>query len=131
MDRKYSGEQILNALSEVGIGAGDISEVMGYLGRMSLAELNNNSTELDSKNDELIRKQDVIDDCMKYNGQGRIWSCIMVDIEKLPSVEPKIIRCKDCKWWWQREVKINLCPGGGLLTDGEWFCGNAERINDE
>lgn len=41
MDRKcYTGEQILNALSEVGIGAGDISEVMSCLGRMPSAEPN-------------------------------------------------------------------------------------------
>lgn len=39
MDRKYyTGEQILDALSEVGVGAGDISEVMSCLGRMPSAE---------------------------------------------------------------------------------------------
>lgn len=39
MERKYyTGEQILEALSEVGIGAGDISEVMSCLGRMPSAE---------------------------------------------------------------------------------------------
>lgn len=39
MERKYYTEgQILEALSEVGVGAGDISEVMSCLGRMPSAE---------------------------------------------------------------------------------------------
>ena len=35
MERKYyTEEQILDALSEVGVGAGDTSEVLSYLGRL-------------------------------------------------------------------------------------------------
>jgi len=35
MERKYYNvEQILEALSEVGVGAGDINEVLSYLGRL-------------------------------------------------------------------------------------------------
>jgi len=34
----YTAEQILDALSEVGVGTGDISEVMSCLGRMPSAE---------------------------------------------------------------------------------------------
>jgi len=40
---------------------------------------------------DLIDRQDALDVCMKYNGQGHIWSCIMGDIEKLPSAEPRCI----------------------------------------
>ena len=39
MEHKYyTEEQILEALSEVGVGAGDISELMSCLGRMTSAE---------------------------------------------------------------------------------------------
>lgn len=43
---------------------------------------------------DLISRQDAIDVCMKYNGQGYIWSCIMGDIEKLPSEESENTGCK-------------------------------------
>lgn len=96
MDRKYSGEQILDALSEVGIGAGDISEVMGYLGRMSLAELNNNSTELDRENDDLISRQDVLalaKDVILINGAKH--RCVdATQIHELPSVQTERKRGK-------------------------------------
>ena len=38
---------------------------------------------------DMISRQDAVDVCMKYNGQGHIWSCIMGDIEQLPSAEPE------------------------------------------
>lgn len=39
MERKYyTCEQILDALSEVGVGAGDTSEVLSYLSRLPSAE---------------------------------------------------------------------------------------------
>lgn len=39
MERKYyTEEQILEALSEVGVGAGDTSEVLSYLGRLPSTE---------------------------------------------------------------------------------------------
>lgn len=39
MEHKYyTGEQILEALSEVGVGAGDTSEVLSYLGGLPSAE---------------------------------------------------------------------------------------------
>ena len=37
---------------------------------------------------ELIEKQLAINACMKYNGQGYVWACIMGDIRKLPPVQP-------------------------------------------
>ena len=80
MEHKYyTGEQILEALSEVGVGAGDISEVMSCLGRM-------------------------------------------------PSAEP-VIRCKDCKHY-NAEYEC-LIEGYGIERDKDWFCGDAERKEDE
>lgn len=41
------------------------------------------------KMSELIDRQEAIEACMKYNGQGYIWSLIMKEIEQLPSAEPE------------------------------------------
>jgi len=100
MDRKYyTGEQILDALSEVGVGAGDISEVMSCLGRMPL---NNNSTKVNRKNDDLIRRQDAIDSLQKEINKGippfdDVMGSIRCGvrlarniIEDLPSAEPNL-----------------------------------------
>ena len=55
-------------------------------------------------------------------------------LERLPSAEPEIIRCKDCRWG--REVcgniecfvDINIPPE---YHGYEWFCPNGERRTDE
>lgn len=39
--------------------------------------------------DDYISRQEAIDVCMKYNGQGYVWSCIMGDLRKLPSAQPE------------------------------------------
>ena len=38
---------------------------------------------------DLINRQDAIDACMKYNGYGTVWACIMGDIKRLPSAQPE------------------------------------------
>lgn len=38
---------------------------------------------------DLIRRQNVLKICDKYNGQGWVWSMIRKEVEELPSVEPK------------------------------------------
>ena len=55
-------------------------------------------------------------------------------INKLPSAQPEIIRCKDCKHWNKcscecREHAVN-CQDymvGDIETEAEHFCGYAER----
>ena len=65
------------------------------------------------------------------------WSTVEVKyfvvdmLEKLPSAQPEIIRCKDCKHWetsWQNDYAPNYhyCP----LVDGtrrdDFYCADAE-----
>ena len=58
-------------------------------------------------------------------------------IKKLPSAQPEIIRCKDCKYWNKgsceyREHAVN-CQDymvGDIETEAEHFCGYAERRED-
>ena len=58
-------------------------------------ELDNNSTEADSRNDELIRRQVAIDVMSCINDSVREQWAIEA-LEKLPPAEPEIIYCKDC-----------------------------------
>lgn len=52
--------------------------------------------------DDLIRRKQAIDACLKYNGYGSVWACIMGDIKQLPSVtikdtadKIKVTNCND------------------------------------
>ena len=55
----------------------------------------------------------------------------------MPSAQPEIIRCKDCKYWNKgsceyREHAVN-CQDymvGDIETEAEHFCGYAERRED-
>ena len=51
-------------------------------------------------------------------------------IDELPSAEPKIIRCKDCKHWFDIDdgrQRHERCADVG----GYWYCADAERREDE
>ena len=50
--------------------------------------------------------------------------------EPLPSAQPEIIRCKDCKWGAQDEVGRWFCRSLGCQIgneDGSGYCADAER----
>ena len=50
-------------------------------------------------------------------------------IKPLPSAQPEIIRCKDCKYsdeQWRR-VAVRWLPCMDVRTESNWFCGSAER----
>lgn len=113
MEKKYyTGEQILEALSEVGVGAGDISEVMSCLGRMPSAK----PTRCQHCKYFTIVKNQIV--------------------EEVKSAEP-IIRCKDCKWWGRVDkrrfyrgsdcLRNHLCS---IVPDRD-FCSRAERREDD
>lgn len=57
--------------------------------------------------DDYISRQEAIDVCMKYNGQGYVWSCIMGDLRKLPSVQPEA--CDTCKHGYFGDEQCNDC----------------------
>ena len=55
----------------------------------------------------------------------------LMDLERLPSAQPEIIRCKDCKYYtrpWYCEA-WNNSPGFPVVSD-EMFCSMAERRED-
>lgn len=76
------------------------------------------------------------------------WSTVEVKyfvadmLEKLPSVQPEIVRCKDCIHWDRDTVRQNSNDGGwwneaicerysdDIWTswkDADWYCADAER----
>ena len=66
-------------------------------------------------------------------------------VEDVPSAEPEIIRCKDCKWWDKSEDSpFGYCMAmkHGYMTanweigiyrryKGDFYCADAERREDE
>ena len=55
---------------------------------------------------------------------------------QLPSAQPEIIHCRDCKHWQSEEyignnnvhtLNIASLPCKNWLTGGDWYCGSAER----
>lgn len=50
-------------------------------------------------------------------------------IRHLPSAQPEIVRCKDCKYRdenWRR-VSVKWLPCMNVRTGSNWYCGSAER----
>ena len=65
-----------------------------------------------------------LDDAYDYG-----WYSLQRCIEKLPSAQPEIIRCKDCKYQdenWRR-VSVRWLPCMDVRTGSNWYCGSAER----
>lgn len=54
----------------------------------------------------------------------------------VPSVQPNIIRCKDCESW-QTDWALNDAPGIHFCAvvdgfhEGDWYCADAKRRTDE
>jgi len=54
-------------------------------------------------------------------------------LEDLPSAQPDIIRCKDCKYWrehkYAKETKryIPFCGFSAIYTQADDYCSKAER----
>ena len=67
--------------------------------------------------------------------------CREVDdaFDSVPSAQPETIKCKDCKYWkiWEREalgttnISTSWLPCREVIPNKNWFCGYAERREDE
>ena len=53
--------------------------------------------------------------------------------DKLPSVQPEIIRCKDCKYHDEgyRRISVKWLPCMDMRLGSNWYCADAERRTDE
>ena len=79
--------------------------------------------------DDLISRQAVIEINRSYHGQmpnevnHRIWK----EINDLPSAQPEIIRCKECKHW----DGVDTCDVSDAPVWDNDFCSMAERRSNE
>ena len=88
---------------------------------------------------DLIDRQQALKICLKY--WHPTFNPIMEEIEKLPSAQPEIIRCTECKHYREYDSKyvenavVVQCmadryPISETIPDG-CFCAGAERKDDE
>lgn len=78
-----------------------------------------------------IREDPYYDSNEAINGLG---VCdVRVILNDLPSAQPEIIRCKDCKWWSNDDYRECSSPNydDGYVTPAGFYCGYAERRTDE
>ena len=100
--------------------------------------------------DDTIYRQAAIDS-LSYGNEFECLGMTLIDkyeaeqqIKSLPSAQPEIIRCKDCRWWdkygdgthgycmaakhghWSTHWEISI----RRTYDGDWFCADAERRED-
>lgn len=62
------------------------------------------------------------------------WQSDVDALNGLPSAQPEIVRCKDCKFYspMNRETKTGICNLIMHQNFGDnWFCAGAERRPDE
>ena len=91
---------------------------------------------------DAISRQQAIDALGELATFTEDWSChtwmytddVYNAIKQLPTIQPEIVRCKDCQYWNKgscecREHAVN-CQDyyvGDIETEAEYFCGYAER----
>lgn len=69
--------------------------------------------------DALENKLDQIDHVPKW-----VFDALTEALEHLPSAQPEIIRCKDCRHWRER----GLCGiWDQYISNGDFYCGCAEK----
>jgi len=84
------------------------------------------------RKDDVIYRQAAIDACIRVR-ELRAYDEIE-EIKALPSAQPEIIRCKDCKFYspMNRETKTGICNLTMHQNFGDnWFCAGAERRTDD
>lgn len=82
--------------------------------------------------DDSISRQAAIDTVMECYDNNELFEVYEDRLNNLPSAQPEIIRCKDCKHYeggWYCSA-WNNSPGFPMVTE-EGYCNLAERRTDE
>ena len=82
--------------------------------------------------DDLISRQAAIDATWfepSYTDPLNVLTEVRDRLKALPSAQPEIIRCKDCKYQDEeyRNTSTKWLPCMDVQTDSNWYCGSAER----
>ena len=76
---------------------------------------------------DLISRQAVDDAIYDYSRACDVdYAQIMEYIDKLPTAQPEIIRCKDCK----KREHCRTTNTWAVAPSDDWFCADAERRTD-
>ena len=52
-------------------------------------------------------------------------------LSTMPSVQPEIIRCRDCRWRKDQSGSVAWLPCRAIVTPSDFYCGRAERRTDD
>ena len=93
---------------------------------------------------DLISRQAAIDAIKQATIHSEDESLAVEALGELPSAQPEIIRCKDCKWWDKYSEKHGYCMAAkhGFMSshweigiyriyDEDFFCADAEPKEKE
>lgn len=77
--------------------------------------------------DAICKACSIVGDYHKCDGypETSTWCDELVALRALPSAQPEIIRCKDCKHY--NAGFECLIEGYGLERNKDWYCADAER----
>ena len=81
---------------------------------------------------DLISRQAAIDAVIRFSTEeGASVQCtdLYTEINSLPSAQPEVIRCKDCRHY--NAGFECLIEGYGIERNKDWFCADAERREDD
>ena len=89
--------------------------------------------------DDSISRQAAIDEITEYGSGDSVYMSVgelKRRIEQLPSAQPEIIRCRDCKHWdktWTNNWSpdYHYCPVMDEVRKGDRYCRYKERRTDE
>lgn len=93
---------------------------------------------------DMIYRQAAIDVICKHCGVTKPQSCDTIiyhsnwcpevyALQNLPSVQPEIVRCRDCKWSYD-DAGGRICSYGvcvDCVISDDFYCADAERRTDE
>lgn len=91
----------------------------------------------DRTTDGLISRQDAIKEAYPVSIDGEVFDVVQVEtLMGLPSAQPEVIRCKDCKYMTEHydtdgNVPYWTCSEWDSGTDYDGFCHYAERRTDD
>lgn len=86
---------------------------------------------------DLIYRQQAVDAFETAAKSGACIEDIKLILAEMPSAQPEIIRCKDCKYYCEygyvngKPKFLPRCTFSAIYVDADDFCSKAERREDE